>query len=107
MSNSRVDKLLEKKRKIDAQLQAARARERSQKRKDDTRRKIIVGALVQQHAELNPNSDFTLTVLKLIQEHVTSDRDRALFDLDPLSSQDKQASPSNTRKLWNRVTGQK
>ena len=104
MSNSRVEKLKAKKAQIDAQLKAAQARERTQKRKDDTRRKIIAGALALEHAERNPDSEFTRTMLHLIQSGTKTDKDRALFDLDP-------ALPSNTppqaRTLWKRVTGQK
>ena len=105
MSKSRVEQLKAKKAQIDAQLKAAQARERAQKRKDDTRRKIIVGALIQQHAELNPNSDFTRTVLKLIQQHVTTDKDRALFDLPPLTPQDRE--PAKARKSWMSIAGRK
>ncbi len=102
MSNSRVEKLKAKKAQIDAQLKAAQARERIQKRKDNTRRKIIAGALALEHAERNPDSEFTRIMLRLIQSGVQTDKDRALFDLDP-------ATPSNTptRTLWKRVTGQK
>ena len=84
MSNSRIDKLEEKRRKLDAQLQAARARQRAQNRKDDTRRKIIAGALALEHAERNPDSEFTRIMLRLIQNGTKTKKDRALFDLDPL-----------------------
>lgn len=93
MSNPRIDKLLAKKSQIDAQLQAARARDRQQKRKDDTRRKIISGALALEHAERNPDSEFSRTMLRLIQEGTKSDKDRALFDLDPLT-------PPNPSEQW-------
>lgn len=86
MNDERIDKLLAKKAKIDAQLKDARARSRTQKRKDDTRRKIITGALALQHAEMHPQSDFTKTMLDLIHKHVTTDKDRTLFDLEPLPS---------------------
>ena len=86
MSNSRIDKLEEKRRQIDAQLQAARARDRAQKRKDDTRRKIIAGALALEHAERNPDSEFTQIMLRLIQNGAKTKKDRDLFDLDPLPS---------------------
>lgn len=95
MSNSRVEKLKAKKAQIDAQLKAAQARERTQKRKDDTRRKIISGALALEHAQRNPDSDFARTMLRLIQSEVTTDKDRALFDLEPLSE-----NPSPNRTEW-------
>lgn len=90
MTNRRIEKLLAKKQAIDAQLKDARARDRTQKRKDDTRRKIITGGLALRHAEMHPDSEFTKTMLKLIQEHVTTDKDRALFDLDSLGGAARQ-----------------
>ena len=111
MSNSRIDKLKAKKAQIDAQLKAAQARERAQKRKDDTRRKIISGALALEHAQRNPNSEFTQTMLRLIQNGVKADKDRALFDLDPLPQGGTAPTPppnerTTASKLWKRVTGQ-
>ena len=98
MTNSKIDALLEKKKAIDAQIKAARARDRSQKRKNDTRRKIIAGALALEHAELHPDSEFTRTILSLIQRHVIPDKDRALFDLDPLEPVD-----SGAKSEWDAV----
>lgn len=108
MSTSRIDKLIAQKAQIDAQLKAARAREREKKRKEDNRRKIIAGALALKHAEKNPDSEFTRTMLKLIQDGVTTDRERALFDLDPLPSpQDNTPSSTPKRTLWDRATRKK
>ncbi|MEL6362429.1 MAG: mobilization protein C [Pseudomonadota bacterium] len=104
MSNSRLEKLKAKKAQIDAQLKAAQARERTQKRKDDTRRKIIAGALALEHAERNPDSEFTRTMLRLIQSSVKADKDRMLFDLD---SMEQPTSAISTKTLWHRVTRQK
>lgn len=87
MNNPRIDKLLARKAEIDAQLKAARARDRVQKRKDDTRCKIIAGALILEHASRNPDSEFAKTVARLIHEGVTTKRDRELFGLDPLPSE--------------------
>ena len=111
MSNSRIEKLEKQRAQIDAQLKAARARDKAQRRKDDTRRKIITGALALEHAQRNPDSDFTRTMLRLIQEGVKTNRDRALFDLDPLP-QDQAAQPAANHdpkqptKLWKLITGQ-
>ena len=102
MSNSRVEKLRVKRAQIDAQLRDAESRERTQKRKDDTRRKIIAGALALEHAERNPDSDFTKTMLGLIQTSVKTKKDRALFDLEPLPSEENPAAATDS---WNRASG--
>ena len=109
MSTDRIQKLEKKKAQIDAQLKAARARDKAQKRKDDTRRKIIAGALALEHAEKNPDSEFTRTILRLIQHSVTTARDRDLFDLDPLPANtpppDIQPRSGQASRLWKRITG--
>lgn len=77
----------EHKKKLDqvnAQLKDAKARERTKERKRDTRRKIIIGGLVQKHITANPQSEMARKVVSLIEEYVTGDTERALFDLDPL-----------------------
>jgi len=106
MTQSRIKKLEAKRAQIDAQLQDAKARERVQKRKDDTRCKIIAGALALEHAERNSDSEFTRTMMRLINEGVKSDKDRALFDLEPLPTSKK---PSNdpaakAKNTWRRAT---
>lgn len=67
------DALLEKRRKIEAQLKALDARDREQKRKDDTRRKIIVGSLVMDEAEADPTM---LAAVRRLIEEKASNKDR-------------------------------
>ena len=62
-----------------AQLKDLDAREKVKERKRETRRKIIVGALVLQHSAINDN--FKMTIDRLINDHVTSSTDRDLFNL--------------------------
>ncbi len=50
MSNSRIERikyLEEKKKLLEARIQKLKAQESAKKRKEDTRRKILLGALVQ------------------------------------------------------------
>lgn len=69
---------------IDAQLADLTARERLAERKRDTRRKVIMGALAGYHMRKNPKSDFAKKLAALIDEYVIGDRERVLFDLEPL-----------------------
>ena len=52
---SKKAKLLAQRKKLDAEIKAIEAKERAQRRKDDTRRKIILGGLVMKAAEAEPN----------------------------------------------------
>jgi len=69
---------------IDAKLADINAREKLKLRKQDTRRKVIMGALAGYHMRKNPKSDFAKKLASLIDEYVIGDRERALFDLEPL-----------------------
>ena len=86
--SKRLDALRKRQEQLAAQIKDAEKREREQQRKRDTRRKIIVGALTLHHMEKNQDSDFARKVAALIEEYVTKDNERALFDLEPLPKND-------------------
>ena len=81
--------------RLDAQLKDISAREKTAERKRDTRRKIIMGGLAGFHMEKNPRSAFAKKLAALIDEYVIGDRERGLFDLDPLPK-DEQESRKKT-----------
>lgn len=74
-----IEKLRQKKAQLEAQLKAAEARERETSRKEDTRRKVIAGALALEHYEKNANSEFAKVMARLLDEYVTRPADRRLF----------------------------
>lgn len=84
---SSIEKLKLKRDQIDAQIKLKQARLQQQARKDDTRRKIIAGALALEHAILNPDTEFGKKLFRLLDEYVITDRERALFDMAPLPKQ--------------------
>lgn len=78
MPQTEREKLLEKRARLDARLKALAVQDQRQKRKDDTRRKVIAGALCLEHAETHP--EFAAELRKIINRFVTRPQDRALFD---------------------------
>lgn len=69
-----------KKQQIDARQRAADLRK---KRSDDTRRKVLVGAVVLARVE---RGEWPADKLQeMLDKALTRDDDRALFDLQPLS----------------------
>jgi len=70
--------LRKRQEEIANQLKLLEAREREQARKDDSRRKIIAGALALEHFEKNPESDFGRQMFRLLDEYVEP-RNRGLF----------------------------
>lgn len=80
----RLAKLEQQKARIERQIAQARARVKTESRKQDTRRKIILGGLVEKHCSLHPESAFAGEVAKLIEAFVTGKNERELFGLAPL-----------------------
>lgn len=86
----KLETLRERMKQLAAQEAAILARQKEQARKDDTRRKVIAGALALEHLAGNAKSEFSRIMNKLLNEYVTRPSDRALFPtLEGLSSGDK------------------
>ena len=59
-------------------------REQSKERKDNTRRKILIGSFYLEQANKNNSFD---SIVKLMNSYLTRDSDRMLFDLLPIKKQ--------------------
>ena len=72
-----------KKKRAEANTNIARIRHRisAKERKDDTRRKILVGSMMLERVKDNPTTRPAL--LSDLDAYLDRDRDRALFDLRP------------------------
>ena len=78
--NKRLENLLKKREQLNAQIMKIRTKEANQRRKEDTRRKILLGAPLMEmmeKGELEPNK-----IRKRLSSFLTLDIDRKLFDLD-------------------------
>ena len=79
----KIEAQLEKLKQLKAQKQTIEARERikkkEQERKDDTRRKILLGSYLIK--KMNANEANKEKILAELNEYLTADRDRQLFDL--------------------------
>ena len=84
--SKKLEKLLEKREQLNAEIQKARARETAQKRKEDTRRKILLGALVIEMMDKGELDDGV--IMKRLEGFLTRDIDRKLFDF-PVKGDDK------------------
>lgn len=75
----KLDELLKKREQLNAQIQKERNKHTQQQRKEDTRRKILLGALMMsmiKKGELDEKK-----ILKKLDGFLTKDIDRKLFDL--------------------------
>ena len=82
--------LAARKAKLNARTQRVRSRLSARERKIDTRRKILVGAMMLKLADQNPETkEFMVKHLDGFLEH---SRDRALFDLPAKPQPQKEGS---------------
>ena len=78
-TTSKRDKLIEQQRQLAAKLAALDAREKANERKNDTRRKILIGSAIIAAMKRGTFSDDQLRVI--LNRELFATRDRALFDL--------------------------
>ena len=76
--SKKLEKLLQKREQLNAEIQKARARETAKKRKEDTRRKILLGALVIEMMDKGELDDGV--IMKRLEAFLTRDIDRKLFN---------------------------
>ena len=81
-TTDRLKKLEEQRARINAEIQRVRAREQQQTRKDDTRRKILVGSMLLQLVEDGEWPEDKLRAR--LDTYLVRTDDRALFELPPL-----------------------
>ncbi len=79
MATSKLDKLTLKREQLNAKIQAIKSKEASQKRKDDTRRKVLIGGVVMKMIKTGEMPQERLT--QILDKHLEKDADRTLFDL--------------------------
>jgi hypothetical protein len=76
----RLAELQAKRDAITARMDREKAKLRTDERKRDTRRKIVAGAIVLEHARHDPG--FGAALDELLRQHVTRPEDRELFGFD-------------------------
>jgi hypothetical protein len=79
-SKSTLERLKEQRAKLEARIQSAEARTKQADRKQDTRRKILIGSFYLDKAVQENKFD---ELKKLMNGYLTRDSDRKLFDLHP------------------------
>ena len=83
----KIEAQLEKLKQLKAQKQAIEARERTKKkeqeRKDDTRRKILLGSYLIKKMQNEANKE---KILAELNEYLTENRDRHLFGLPDIEA---------------------
>lgn len=86
MVKDKLAALTEKRNQLNAQIQALKAKEQSQERKNETRKKIIIGGMVMRMVK---DGDMPQERMQtLLDKYVENAKDRALFDLEPKTAEE-------------------
>ena len=80
----KLEIIQQKEAQIMAQLRDLSARERSQERKKQMRRILLLGRICKNMIEEEPNSEVAQKLIGRIHEQITSPKDRELFGLPAL-----------------------
>ena len=93
---TKLQRLLEKAAQLKAQIQQAKAAERTLERKKDTSRKILIGAAVMARVDVGdwPMAD----LLSMMDGFLTRPNERALFDLDEAEEAGEQKVAQNSKR---------
>ena len=81
-TNEKLAKLEEQRARINAEIQRVRAREQQQVRKDETRRKVLIGAMLLGKAR--SDSELKARLVQDLDAYLERPHDRALFGLPAL-----------------------
>ena len=83
---TKLEKLTKQIEALQAKANAEKNREREKSRKEETRKKILIGAMVLDG--MSKNQDYQSTMLKNLDKYLTAERDRKLFNLTPINNND-------------------
>ncbi|MCD9550811.1 hypothetical protein GLP21_19540 [Photobacterium carnosum] len=83
---TKLEKITKQIEALQAKANAEKNREREKSRKEETRKKILIGAMVLDG--MSKNQDYQSKMLKNIDKYLTAERDRKLFNLTPINEND-------------------
>ena len=80
MVTTKLDQLTKKREQLNAQIQALKVKENKKKRKEDTRRKILIGGVVLKMLKEGEMPQERLN--QILDKHLDKDADRVIFGLN-------------------------
>lgn len=85
---TKLEKITKQIEVLQAKANAEKNREREKLRKEETRKKILIGAMVLDG--MSKNQDYQSNILKNLDKYLTAERDRKLFNLTPINKNDEE-----------------
>jgi len=88
----RLQKLEQQRQALEQKIRKEKSLQKDRERKEETRRKILVGALVLEEARSDP--DLSEKIDQLIDKKLLRDDDRLLFGLEPIKPDHANQNPA-------------
>ena len=85
MITQKIEQIMKRRDELNAQLKALRIKEQAQNRKNDTRRKILIGSVILKMIKSGDMQQHKLD--NIMDKYLDRDQDRALFDLPSKASE--------------------
>lgn len=85
---TKLEQLKKKQEQLRLQIQKEQQKETAKKRKEDTRKKILIGAMVLEG--MKNSEEYEQKILKNLDQYLTKERDRKLFELKATHSERKE-----------------
>jgi uncharacterized membrane protein YccC len=90
--------------KLNQEIQRTRTLAQKKRRKDDTRRKVLVGAMILETMEATESDQWPKErLIDALDSFLIRDRDRALFGLPPKPTSQQPANPARPGMLLKRA----
>lgn len=80
--SDKLQKLKAKQEQLNAKIKLIEQREKEKVRKEETRKKILLGGMVMEG--MQNSSEYESMIMKNVEKYLKSERDRKLFGLEPL-----------------------
>lgn len=104
---SKVDRLREERDKLNSQIRQMEAQELNRKRRDDTRRKVLIGAAIMARVNNQKNDWSEDRLLAMMDNFLTRPKERDLFGLEPLSKPQGEAASTPVAKSPAKATSKR
>ena len=95
MNDKRLEKLIQKKSQLESQITKVKNKEKFKDRKQELRRKILVGSYFLEQYESSKKLD---ELFKQLDDYLKLKSDRILFNLSPIASPEKSKKTKGKRK---------
>lgn len=103
---AKVERLREQRDKLNSQIRQMEAHEVNRKRRDDTRRKVLIGAAIMARVQNQKDGWTEDKLLAMMDNFLSRPRERDLFGLEPLTTQSTEKAQNGSQEAESKSTTQ-